>query len=1210
MTTPPLSQAAAAASIAPRLAHTTVPAPAQRDAARPWDLADESVAQVRTWLSAAAKIPTDISATRLAGVLKDPKGLDFTVGFVDRVVRPEDLHVAAQALRELAPGVPTFLPWYLKAAVRVGGAMAPILPGIVVPAARMALRSMVGHLIIDATDAKLGSSIKKLRREGIDLNINLLGEAILGENEADRRLAGTMKLIQRVDVDYVSIKVSATVAPHNHWAFDEAVDHIVEKMRPLYRAARDSSPRTFINLDMEEYKDLDLTIAVFTRLLAEDEFKNYEAGIVLQGYLPDALGAMIALQEFAAERVAAGGAAIKVRIVKGANLPMEQVEARVHGWEQTVWTTKQDSDTSYKAVLDYALHADRLRNVRLGIAGHNLFDVALAWKLLGSRGIDAKDPKSGVEFEMLLGMATAQAEAVRADVGSLLLYTPVVHPKEFDVAIAYLIRRLEEGASQDNFMSAVFELDSSEPLFAREEGRFRASLAELRERGDAVPAPRRTQDRLAEDYTQPSAVAGFENIADSDPDLPQNRVWGREIAAKMAKNDLGLASIEAASLSTAAQLDEVVARSVAAAPGWRALGAQKRAEILHRAGDMLQARRADLLAVMGLETGKTLDQGDPEVSEAADFAHYYAELGLELASVDGATAVPVDLTVVTPPWNFPVAIPAGSTLSALAAGSTVIIKPADLAKRSGAVMIECIWAALDEAGVTRDVLNLVRLSERALGTQLVSDPAVGRLILTGGYETAQLFRGFRPELPLLAETSGKNAIIVTPSADLDLAAKDVALSAFGHAGQKCSAASLVILVGRSAQSERFHRQLLDAARSLKVGWPTDLRSQVGPVIEPPREKLRGGLTQLGEGESWALEPRSLDDSDRLFSPGVRAGVKPGSEYHLTEYFGPVLGIMTADTLEQAVSYVNAIDYGLTSGIHSLDADEIAYWSEHVEAGNLYINRGITGAIVQRQPFGGWKRSAVGAGTKAGGPNYLVGLSDWEDAPLSATGAVPGDAAGRLASSVADLVEASDAAWLRGAAAGDASAVERFVGAVDASQLEVEINALRYRPVPVTVRVSGTASRDVAEAARVAAAGLRAHGATVNGKGTAAATAITVSAPTAFPERAAEALRAAGVTVVLEDDAAWSARAHQAAQAGPSEVERLRIVGSETASAVEATYAATLGRPDVAVYSQPVTGAGRVEMLPFLREQAVSMTAHRFGTINDLPERSLGKITLV
>ncbi len=333
------------------------------------DLADQSVALVRQWLAEAETYPVDGSAKQLAGVLADPAGLDFAVGFVDGVVRPEDLGVAARKLRQIAPGAPGFLPAALRGLVRLGGGMAPVLPGVVVPIARRVLREMVGHLIVDATDAKLGPAIAKIKRDGVRLNVNLLGEAVLGEKEASRRLEGTQRLLARDDVDYVSIKVSSTVHPHSPWAFDHAVEDIIAKLRPLFRRAVQSSPRKFINLDMEEYKDLDLTIAVFTKLLDEPEFTDLEAGIVLQAYLPDALAAMQHLQEWSAARRARGGADIKVRLVKGANLPMEQVEASVHGWPLATWHTKQDSDTNYKRVLDWALTPERIANVRVGVAG-------------------------------------------------------------------------------------------------------------------------------------------------------------------------------------------------------------------------------------------------------------------------------------------------------------------------------------------------------------------------------------------------------------------------------------------------------------------------------------------------------------------------------------------------------------------------------------------------------------------------------------------------------------------------------------------------------------------------------------------------------------------------------------------------------------------------------------------------------------------------
>jgi len=1137
-------------------------------------LANEAVALVRRWLTEAAKVPVDASAEQLAGVLKDPNGLDFTVGFVDGVVRPEDLNVAARNLAKLAPKVPAFLPWYMRSAVALGGTMAPVMPQVVIPIARKVLREMVGHLIVDATDAKLGPAIAKIKKDGIKLNVNLLGEAVLGEHEASRRLEGTHTLLARPDVDYVSIKVSSTVAPHSAWAFDEAVEHVVEKLTPLFQRAASYSgsgqKNKFINLDMEEYKDLDMTIAVFTRILDKPEFQDLEAGIVLQAYLPDALSAMIRLQDWAAERRANGGAGIKVRVVKGANLPMEQVEASLHDWPLATWGSKQDSDTSYKSVINYALHPERIKNIRIGVAGHNLFDIAFAWLLAKQRGVE-----SGVEFEMLLGMAQGQAEAVKKDVGSLLLYTPVVHPSEFDVAIAYLIRRLEEGASQENFMSAVFELSENEGLFEREKQRFLSSLEAL---DNTVPLPNRRQDRNLPPEAMPHT--GFRNTPDTDPALPANRTWGRAILGRVPSSTLGNASVKAAFINDEETLDSAITNAVDKGKAWGELSGNERAEILHRAGEILESRRADLLEVMASETGKTIDQGDPEVSEAVDFAHYYAESARKLDTVDGATFVPAKLTVVTPPWNFPVAIPAGSTLAALAAGSAVVIKPAKQAARSGAVMVEALW----EAGVPKGVLTMVQLGERELGTQLISHPAVDRVILTGGYETAELFRSFRKDLPLLAETSGKNAIIVTPSADLDLAAKDVAYSAFGHAGQKCSAASLVILVGSVAKSKRFHNQLVDAVTSLKVGYPEDPTSQMGPIIEPANGKLLNALTTLGEGENWAVEPKKLDDTGRLWSPGVRYGVKRGSYFHLTEFFGPVLGVMTADTLEEAIAIQNQIEYGLTAGLHSLNSEELGIWLDTIQAGNLYINRGITGAIVQRQPFGGWKKSAVGAGTKAGGPNYLAGLGDWLPAEASAKADITNPGVRRILNAAGPALQPAELESVQRALASDAEAwASEFGTAKDVSGLSAERNIFRYRSLPVTVRLSEGAP--LAHLVRTVAAGVL------------AGSAVTVSTAVELPAQLRSVLTAQDIDVTVESDAGWLASAAHLAAAGKLSGARIRLIGGDASALAEATG----GRPDLAIYAHPVTEAGRVELLPFLHEQAVSITAHRFGTPNHLSD---------
>ncbi|MEJ1154031.1 proline dehydrogenase family protein [Microbacterium marmarense] len=1236
---------------------------------------DSAVALARRWVDEAATADVDPAAQRLAGVLKDPKGLPFTLGFVDGVMRPESHFAAASQLNRIAPLVPDFLPWYLRGAVRAGGAVAPVIATPTVPIARRVLREMVGHLIVDARPEKLAPALARIRESGASVNLNLLGEAVLGESEAKRRLDGIHELIRRDDVDYVSVKVSAIVSHVSMWAFDEVVSTVIERLLPLYLTAVDNG--TFINLDMEEYRDLDLTVAVFTRLLAHPRLRAMEAGIVLQAYLPDAQPALAALTAWARVRVDAGGARIKVRLVKGANLAMERVDAAVHGWPLATFDSKLDTDANYVRCLDFALRPENTSAVRVGVAGHNLFDIAYAWLLAGGREV-----REAVEFEMLLGMAQGQVAAISRDVGAVRLYVPVVKPDEFDVAISYLVRRLEENASSDNFLSAAFDLADDSALFDRERERFIASVARANDESLPVGA-RRMQDRAratrltdtskhdspslfrdtlavdsevmddatvdagltqavlgiarsaatdadetvpvvplaaeqrfgADNYVETAVFAsrqgsqtaagapGFVNTADTDPALPANRAWGREIIARIGDSTAGDATIAAAHVAEAEQLDHIVAHVREAAEQWGSLPAADRGAVLRAAASALESRRAELIEVAASETGKVLAEADVEISEAVDFARYYAANARELDSMGGALFVPDRVTVVTPPWNFPIAIPAGGVLASLAAGSGVVFKPAPQARRCAAVVAEALW----EAGVPRDVLALVDLDEDSLGKQLLSHADVDRVILTGGWETAALFRSWRRDLPMLAETSGKNAMIIMPSADIDLAVSDVVKSAFGHAGQKCSAASLVIVVGSVGRSKRFARQLVDATNSLRVGVPSDPRTEVGPLVEPPHGKLKWALTTLGTGEKWLVEPREVATKDdagdyegRVWSPGIRTGVQPGSRFHMEEFFGPVLGIMRVSSLTRALELQNAVDYGLTAGLHTQDPEDLAMWLREVEAGNLYVNRGITGAIVQRQPFGGWKRSSVGAGAKAGGPNYLLGLGSWRatsGAATSATLHLRG-----LDSRITSVIEAAQATldyeafeWLRRAALSDAIAWDREFGRVkDVSNLGVERNLFRYRPVH-DVDVRATADASWQALLRIALAGIR------------AGTRLTISAPVGLPAAVRRALSDEDVVVFVETQEQWLERMIAKPSSDTDALSgiaprpsRVRLVGArETVSVLRRALADAIeGDPDVAIYDNEVTTAGRLELLTFLREQSITITAHRFGNPDD------------
>lgn len=1203
-------------------------------------LADQAVELARRWIAEAAEAEVDPAAARLAAVLQDKNGLPFTLGFVDGVMRPESLSAAAAQLQRIAPIVPDFLPWYLRGAVRLGGGIAPVLPAPTVPIARRVLREMVGHLVVDARPAKLGPAIEKLRDTGARLNLNLLGEAVLGEAEAKRRLDGIHDLIKRDDVDYVSVKVSSVISHVSMWAFDEIVDAVAARLLPLYLTA--ASNGTFINLDMEEYRDLDLTIAVFTRILEDDRLLLLEAGIVLQAYLPDALEALRELTAWAKARVEHGGAKIKIRLVKGANLAMERVDAVMHGWPLATYDTKLDTDANHLRLLDEALRPENTAAVRVGVAGHNLFGIAHAWLLADERGVT-----DDVEFEMLLGMAQGQAQAVSRVVGPVLLYVPVVRPDEFDVAISYLVRRLDESAAPENFLSAAFELHTDESLFERERRRFLLALDRAGDRTLRL-VPFRIQNRQnpvheslrpttaapsddadltkavlgiargsdgieGEAYVEtavysrrevesdPAGAPGFANTVDSDPVLPANREWADGIRARMEASTVGDSALRDARIDDAAVLEQRIARVRAAAPAWGARPATERAETLLRAAAALESRRGELIEVAASETGKVFSEADIEVSEAVDFARYYGAKARELDAVAGAEFSPSRVTVVAPPWNFPIAIPAGGVLAALAAGSGVLFKPAPQARRCAAVVAEALW----QAGIPRDVLTLVDIDEGDLGQQLIAHESVDRVILTGSWDTAALFRSWRPELPLLAETSGKNAIVIAPSADLDLAVADLVKSAFSHAGQKCSAASLAILVGPIGRSKRFARQLADSVRSLNIGWPTDPLAEVGPVIEPPQGKLAWALSELEGDEKWLIKPSLVggDETGRLWRPGIRLGVDRGSRFHREEFFGPVLGIMHAPTLSAAIDLQNDVAYGLTAGLHTQDPDDLALWLDRVRAGNLYVNRVITGAIVQRQPFGGWKRSSVGPGAKAGGPNYLIGLGTWRSLPrgrASSTLHLRG-----LDSRISGLIESAQASlefeafeWLRQSALSDAVAWDREFGQVrDVSQLGVERNLFRYRPVPVIVRA--TADAPLQDVLRVVLAGIR------SGAG------FFVSIADGLPAAVRSALSDLGALIAVESDEEWIDRMLRREEPSADEIlpadhpnrasgNRVRLVGGRSAVATlhRSLAEATDGDPDLAVYDDEVTSAGRLELLPFLHEQAISITAHRFGNPDD------------
>ena len=979
---------------------------------------EETVALVAQWLDNTQQTETineRRQSKRLSALISDPEGVAFTMDFVDRVARHRDNKAAANQLSRLTRErkLPSFLNFFDKNMLRIGASIAPFLPNLVMPLARFRMRSLIGHLVVDAENEPMHKHLNKRKEEGYDCNVNLLGEAVLGEAEAEKRFKQTLALISDPEVDYVSVKVSSITSQINLWAFDHTLQRIEERLRTLFSHAASTTPPTFVNLDMEEYRDLELTMRAFMKLLDEPQLHSLDAGIVLQAYLPDTFSALQRLTPWANERKKAGGGEIKIRLVKGANLAMEKVDAALHEWKQAPYKTKAEVDANYKRCLDWVLRPEHMEGVRIGLASHNLFDVAWTHLLTQERQVSDR-----VEFEMLQGMAPAQARQVYDDTLGLLLYTPIVGRADFDVAISYLFRRLEENASEDNFLRHLFTLKSGSDEFSSQAQQFRHAVAT---RWEVSSTPRRHEIKNL------NKEKNFFNQPDTDPSLNTTQEWIKSISGQTPQK------IKTQITTSVEDIQRFITEAKDAQNKWIQIPIAERQDILRQVAEEILKRKNDLFVTMAHEAGKTWTEIDAEINEAVDFARWYAERSTELDQLKYAEFTPLGVLAVVPPWNFPTAIPTGGVLASLAAGNGVIFKPAPETPRCAEIIAEACWAA----GVPEKLLQFVRTRDDDVGKHLVI--SVDGVILTGSVETADLFRSWKPDMFLSAETSGKNALIVTPQADLDLAAADLVRSAFGHQGQKCSAASLGILVDSVATDERFLRQIVDAAKSLIVGHSYEPETTFGPLIAPASGKLLHALTTLEEGEYWLLEPHQIDSAGKLWTPGIKAGVQPNSPFHHTEYFGPVLGLMAASNLDQALEWQNAVDYGLTGGIHSLDPTEIETWLDKVQVGNAYVNRHITGAIVNRQPFGGWKRSTVGSGAKAGGPDYLLQLGTW-----SPTDSIDLDAA-----------QQDDDYWW-----GNHYNIDQ-----DPSGLFCEANILRYKPQPnLIVRISSDAKEKEVERA--------------------------------------------------------------------------------------------------------------------------------------------------
>jgi RHH-type proline utilization regulon transcriptional repressor/proline dehydrogenase/delta 1-pyrroline-5-carboxylate dehydrogenase len=1134
-------------------------------------------------------------AQLLARLMHDEAGQAFTTLLTDRVYRSRDPDRVVDAARQLLRGlgIPGYLPklarWQLRALLHVG----PFVPRMAARGVLARIRDEARQVVVPAEERALHEYLERRRGEGVRINLNHLGEAVLSEDEAEARVADYSALLVLPGVESISVKISSIFSQIDLLAWDATLDRLCERLRVIYRAAlaaptgeASAGRARLVNLDMESFRDLQLTVAAFERVLDEPELLGLHAGIVLQAYLPDSAPLQEQLTDWAQKRVARGGAPIRLRVVKGANLLTERVESAARGWALPVFGSKAEVDASYKRMVEYGCRPEHASAVQLGIASHNLFDLAFGMVLRARHGVEKL-----VGFELLEGMANHVQRAVSAVAESALLYAPICEEDSLQTAIAYLMRRLDENTAEENFLRQSFGMTPSDAAFDQQRERFAQALA-LRHALDHGSRRRPDRCRAARlDSGQP-----FANEPDTDFTLAYNRTWLSEILARWQARacfdlplQVGGELRDAApqldgfdpsrpervpyrfAVATEDEVERALATARAATDAWARTGLEERTQLLARIAGKLREQRGELIASMVLDAGKRAEQADVEVSEAIDFAEYYARSFSDLVREHPELAWrPKGVVLVTPPWNFPLAIPAGGVFAALMAGNTVLLKPALETVLVGERLAQLCW----EAGVPREVLQLVTCTDE-LGSRLIEDVRVDFVVLTGATSTAELFLRLRPGLPLAAETGGKNTIIVSALSDRDEAIKDVLLSAFGHAGQKCSACSLLICEAEVYDDARFMQTLRAAAASLPVGPSWDARSAVTPLIRPASGALLRALTSLEPGETWLLEPRRDPKNPRLWSPGIKLGVRDGSFTHKTELFGPLLAVMRADDIDDALRIANATPYGLTAGLHSLDEREQTHWAARIQAGNLYINRQITGAIVRRQPFGGYKASAFGAGAKAGGPNYVAQLARVTQRVSPSVTSPPQPAAAELVVRARPHLHEKERERLGIGACNYAHAFRtHFAVDHDPSGVLGERNLLRYAACdPLLLRASADCDRVDLLLGVVAALSVGAR--------------FELSLDPVHAEVAGCVGTLPRMTLALEDAATCAKRKLR----GFARIRALGGLEAELSSAADAAL--------VHIAHEPVLLTGRVELLRYCREQSLSHRYHRYGNLAPL-----------
>jgi RHH-type proline utilization regulon transcriptional repressor/proline dehydrogenase/delta 1-pyrroline-5-carboxylate dehydrogenase len=929
--------------------------------------------------------------------LRDPAFKAQLFRFVDVLPALEPAGEVVRHLREYLGDGAARLPPVLRA----GLGAARVAPALAAGTIRGQVASLAREFVAGETVEDLLRRFRENAAAGIATTADLLGEAVLTEGEADTFLARNLELLDtfagaiagappcasdlgpggrpapRVNL---SVKPSALSPRARPIDPEGAIAAISVRLRPILRRAAETG--AFVSFDMEGYRWKDLTLALFRSILDEPEFRRGpEAGIAIQAYLKESADDLASLVAWARAR----GRRVGVRLVKGAYWDTEVVLARQRGWPAPVFLNKAETDAEYERLS--ALLLENADAVLPAFATHNVRSCAHAIARAAGLGVDPR----AFEFQALYGMADDLKAALVSGGHRVREYCAV---GALLPGMAYLVRRLLENTSNEGFLRRRYGGAAPETLLA--------SPHEL-----VLPL---SLSKAQHEQAQASAGAGFRNAPGADLAKAEPRArmrealaavgaelgrrWPLVVGGRAVFTDGELVSVNPAHPSqvigrcasaTEADADRAVAEARRAFPGWAATPAEERAAVLDRAAAILEARRFRFGALLVLEAGKPWEDADAEVSEAIDFCRFYAAEMRRLAEprrtqeVAGERCeesfVPRGVGAVISPWNFPLAILTGLTVAPLVAGNAVVMKP------SGETPVLAAWLfeVLGEAGLPPGVLAYLPGPGRTAGARLCEHPGTDFIAFTGSrevgcglWEVAGRTRPGQANLKkMVCEMGGKNAIVVDDDADLDEAVPAILQSAFGYAGQKCSACSRVIAL--AGVHDRLLERLVEACRTLDVGDPTLPGTQVGPVIDAAaRERILGYAAQ-GRREARlvheaALPPELAASGGFYVAPVIFAGVAPEHVIAREEIFGPVLAVLGARDLDHAFALANGVDYALTGGFFSRSPSALERARRELLVGNLYLNRGITGAIVERHPFGGFKMS--GGGTKAGGRGYL------------------------------------------------------------------------------------------------------------------------------------------------------------------------------------------------------------------------------------------------